>query len=246
MIVIPAVDLRGGLCVRLVQGRKEDETIYAEKPYTMANRWEDEGATFLHVVDLDGAFAGKPLNLPAIREIVGTVKIPVEVGGGIRTLEAAAKLLSLGVARVILGTRAATDPDFVKRAVERFGGERVVAGIDARRGFVATEGWTQKTSVDAASLALNLKEAGVMRIIYTDVLRDGMLTGPNFEETRNLARKTKLKVILSGGISRLEDVRQAARLEPDGVEGMIIGKALYEGRLDLRAVIREAGKAGAE
>lgn len=246
MLVIPAVDIRGGFCVRLIQGRKTDETIYSEDPSAMAKKWESEGAAFLHVVDLDGAFEGEPRNLKAIREIMGAVSIPVEVGGGIRTMDAIAKILSLGVERVILGTRAAMDPEFVKEALERFDARRIVAGIDAHNGLVSTEGWTKRTDIDAVSLALQMKDTGVIRVIYTDVQRDGMLTGPNITGTRRLAIESKLKIILSGGISSLDDVRRVARLEADGIEGMIIGKALYEGRLLLTEVIRETGSVTSE
>jgi phosphoribosylformimino-5-aminoimidazole carboxamide ribotide isomerase len=237
MIIIPAIDLKEGRCVRLLQGRKEDETVYSDDPAAVARRWQDEGATYLHLVDLDGAFEGGSRNLGAITRILEAVAIPVELGGGIRSLDAVSRLLSLGLDRVILGTVAVRQPEVVRAAVERFGPDRIVVGIDAKGGRVAVKGWVETTEVGAVDLALRMKALGVRRVVYTDIATDGMLAGPNVEATGALARTTDLKVIASGGISSLDDLRKVATLEPFGVEGVIVGKALYEGRVGLREAI---------
>ncbi len=238
MTILPAIDLKEGRCVRLLQGRKEDETVYSDDPAAMARRWQDEGATYLHLVDLDGAFEGASRNLSAVKDILKAVTIPVELGGGLRSLDAVARLLSLGLDRVILGTVAVREPEVVGEAVVRFGPERVVVGIDAKGGQVAVEGWAETTGVSAADLALRMKGLGVRRVVYTDIATDGMLAGPNLEATKALAVETGLKVIASGGISSVDDLRRAAALEPFGVDGVIVGKALYEGRVDLREAIK--------
>jgi phosphoribosylformimino-5-aminoimidazole carboxamide ribotide isomerase len=238
MTILPTIDLKEGRCVRLLQGRKEDETVYSDDPTAMARRWQDEGATYLHLVDLDGAFEGASRNLAAIRRILETVTIPAELGGGVRSLDDVSRLLALGLDRVILGTVAVREPEVVRAAVERFGPERVVVGIDAKGGRVAVKGWVEATEVGAVDLALRMKALGVRRVVYTDIETDGMLAGPNVEATGALARTTGLKVIASGGVSSLDDLRRVAALEPAGVDGVIVGKALYEGRVDLREAIR--------
>jgi len=234
MQIIPAIDLKNGKCVRLLQGKKDRETIYSDDPVQMALRWQREGATYLHLIDLDGAFEGQSRNVEAIRSIVEATDVPAELGGGIRTMGTISRLLSLGLDRVILGTVAITEPDLVRRAIERFGPKKIVVGIDAKKGKVAVKGWEETSEVSALELALRMKAFSVERIIYTDISRDGMMTSPNAAATKQLARQSGLKVIASGGISSLGDVQKVADLEPYGVDGMIIGKALYEGAIDLK------------
>jgi len=238
VIVIPAIDLREGRCVRLLQGRKEDETVYSDDPPAMARRWRDEGAAYLHLVDLDGAFNGASVNEEAVAGILGAVDIPAELGGGIRSLDDVSRLLALGLDRVILGTVAVREPEVVRAAVERYGPDRIVVGIDAKEGRVAVKGWAETTEVGAVDLALRMKAIGVRRVIYTDISTDGALAGPNVEGTGALAVETGLRVIASGGISSLDDLRRVGTLEPLGVEGVIVGKALYEGRVGLREAIK--------
>ena len=237
MTIIPAIDLRQGRCVRLLQGRKEDETVYSENPGEVARQWQEQGADYLHVVDLDGAFEGASRNLAAITRILETVTIPAELGGGVRSLDDVSRLLSLGLDRVILGTVAVREPDVVRSAVERFGPDRVVVGIDAREGRVAVKGWVETTEVQAVDLAMQMKVFGIRRVVYTEILVDSMLVGPNIEATKILAVETGLKVIASGGISSIDDLKRVAELEPVGVDAVIVGKALYEGRVDLREAI---------
>ncbi len=239
MIIIPAVDIRNGYCVRLEKGKKDKEKKYSEHPYKMALKWEKAGAKFLHVVDLDGAFTGEPRNLDAVREILENIKIPVELGGGMRTMNSITQALSLGIKRVILGTKAANDPDFVKKALDRFGSDHIVMGIDAKKRKVSIEGWTGKTGLKAVDLALQMKDIGIERVIYTDIDRDGMLVGPNITQTIRFAGKTGLKVILSGGITTVEDVKKVVSHESEGIEGMIIGKSLYEGHIRLKDALWE-------
>ncbi|MCD5406247.1 MAG: 1-(5-phosphoribosyl)-5-[(5-phosphoribosylamino)methylideneamino]imidazole-4-carboxamide isomerase [Desulfotomaculum sp.] len=226
MLVIPAIDLRNGKCVRLIEGRLDRETIYSEQPVEMARHWQESGAKYLHIVDLDGAFAGTLKNLPVIKEIVTGFKIPVQVGGGIRDLETIQMLLDLGVQRVILGTAAIAQPEVVRQAVQQFG-EQVVLGIDARDGMVAVQGWAVASDITVLDLANQMKAIGIKRVIFTDIRRDGTLKGPNLEATGELARQTGLKVIASGGVSSLEDLRKVKQLAGDGVEGVIVGQALY-------------------
>jgi len=237
MLALPAVDLKGGRCVRLVQGMREREKVYSEDPVQVALRWQEEGAEFLHVVDLDGAWEGMPKNWDVVRGILDAVEVPVQLGGGLRSLETVERVLEAGVERVILGTAAVAEPEVVAEALRRFGPERVVVGIDVRGGEVAVRGWTEGTEVHPAELGVRMRELGVARALYTDISRDGTLSGPNVEAIRKFAEATGLRVIASGGISSLEDVRRVAALEPYGVEGMVLGKALYEGRLSLREVL---------
>lgn len=240
MLVIPAIDLRNGKCVRLVEGKLASETVYSDNPAEMARKWEELGAGFLHLVDLDGAFAGKPENIEAIRSIVSSVSVPLELGGGIRDMDTISQYLEMGISRVILGTAAVANPELVKVACARYGSERIVLGVDAKGARVAIQGWDSTVTKSAVELALEMKELGVSRIIYTDISRDGTLKGPNLENTRDIAEKTGLKVIASGGISCLEDIKAVKGLEQFGVEGVITGKAIYDGRLDLSQAIAVA------
>jgi phosphoribosylformimino-5-aminoimidazole carboxamide ribotide isomerase len=237
MIVIPAIDLKGGKCVRLLQGRMEDATVYGDDPAAMALRFEKMGAEMIHVVDLDGAFAGSQKNLDSIRKILDTVNIPIEVGGGIRNMTAIDGLLKLGVSRVILGTIAVEDPALLVLACKKHP-KRIVAGIDAKDGMVAVRGWGDVSGVRAEELALQMEEAGVVAIIYTDISRDGMLTGHNVEATMNLAGHVQVPIVASGGVKDINDVKALMAIESMGIEGVITGKAVYEGTLDLKAAIK--------
>ncbi|NLN07549.1 MAG: 1-(5-phosphoribosyl)-5-[(5-phosphoribosylamino)methylideneamino]imidazole-4-carboxamide isomerase [Firmicutes bacterium] len=232
MVIIPAIDIRGGRCVRLVRGEKERETVYADDPVTVACEFAAAGAKRLHVVDLDGAFAGQMQNGGLIAGIVQAVKIPVQVGGGIRTRQAAEALLDCGVSRVILGTAAVTDPQLVSDLCTRYSG-RIMAGIDARDGMVAIRGWVEEADLTAMELARRLADLGITEIVYTDILRDGTLTGPNLKALREMATSVPVEVIASGGISSLEDIRQLLPLRRLGVKGVIIGQAFYTGKISL-------------
>lgn len=236
MIIFPAIDLRGGKCVRLIQGDFDKETVYSDDPQATALKWQAAGAKFLHVVDLDGARAGSPKNLDAIKKILDAVAIPIEVGGGIRTLDDMEQLLSLGVRRVILGSIAVENPALVAEAVQRFG-DRIVVGIDARNGFVAVHGWEQSSSVKVVDLARQIVAAGVKTIIYTDISKDGMLSGVNAEAFTELAKKSGAEIVASGGVKSIEDIRA---LKSAGVAGVIVGKAIYTGSLDLKSAIELA------
>jgi phosphoribosylformimino-5-aminoimidazole carboxamide ribotide isomerase len=240
MIVIPAVDIKDGKSVRLLQGRMEDATIYSDTPWKMALRWEEEGGKILHIVDLNGAFEGYGVNDSVVREILDHVHVPVELGGGIRDMSRIDNLLAMGVRRVILGTAAVEDPVFVQAAVEEYGPERILVGIDAKNGMAATRGWASNGARPAVELGLEMKKLGIERIVYTDISRDGMLTGPNIPETERIARETGLKVIASGGVSSLEDIRALKNIETSGVDSVIVGKALYEGKFKLGNAIEAA------
>ncbi|OUM88083.1 MAG: 1-(5-phosphoribosyl)-5-[(5-phosphoribosylamino)methylideneamino]imidazole-4-carboxamide isomerase [Bacillus thermozeamaize] len=235
--IYPAIDLRGGQCVRLFQGDYAQETVYGD-PVEAALRWQSQGAEWLHVVDLDGAKSGHPVNLDAIEAIVRHVSIPVQVGGGLRKLEHLEMLFERGVRRVILGTAAIENPELVKRALENYGGQRVAIGLDARDGYVATWGWLNKSRVRAEELARQLAANGAETFIFTDISRDGTLSGPNLEAIRSLAQTGAGEVIASGGVSRLEDLSALCQLSPLGVRGVIIGKALYSGAFSLKEAIR--------
>lgn len=236
MLVIPAVDIRGGRCVRLYMGDKDRETVYGD-PVEMAMKWQELGAKRLHVVDLDGAFQGVPVNLAVVREICSALSIPVEVGGGIRSLKTIEVLLGAGVEWAILGTMLVEDQRMAREAARSFEGH-LIAGIDARSGRVAVKGWEEGTSLDALELARWCEGEGFSAIIYTDISRDGTLAGPGLEETARIAREVSVPVIASGGVSSLEDLLEVAKLEPLGVMGVIVGKALYDGRVDLREAQR--------
>lgn len=238
MLVIPAIDLRNGKCVRLVEGKLENETVYSDDPAEMARKWEGLGAGFLHLVDLDGAFAGKPCNTKAVETILKAVSMPTELGGGIRDMDTVTAYLEMGVSRVILGTAAISNPGMIKEACRKFGGDRIVLGVDAKDGMVAIHGWDSTVTKTAVELANEMKELGIERVIYTDIKRDGTLKGPNIESTKDLAVRTGLAVIASGGISCLDDIRAVKELETFGVDSVITGKALYDGRLDLAEALR--------
>lgn len=239
MIIFPAIDICGGRCVRLTEGRFDQETVFADDPSEMAARWSAAGAEYLHVVDLDGALAGAGRNLPAIKKILEHAAMPVQVGGGIRTLAAAAKLLDMGVSRVILGSVAVRDPKLVAAACKQFPGQ-VVVGIDAKDGKAAIEGWGVSGGIDAVELAQKMAACGVEHIIFTDISRDGKLSGVNVEATAVLARKSGVKIIASGGVASLEDIRSLQQYAGDGIEGCIIGKAIYTGAVDLKEALRVA------
>ena len=236
MIVIPAIDLKEGRCVRLEQGLMEKDTVYSDDPAAQARIWQEQGGELLHIVDLDGAFAGIPRNGEAIRAIVGALDIPTEVGGGIRDLKTIESYLDLGVSRVILGTVAKENPALVAEACRIFPG-KIVVGIDARGGKVAVRGWADVTEKDASEMAREMEGYGVEAIIYTDIARDGMMQGPNIEATRDLAASISIPVIASGGVSRLQDIENLMEIESAGVVGVITGKAIYTGALDLREAV---------
>lgn len=230
MKLYPAIDLKDGKCVRLLQGDYEAVTVYGTNPSKMAQKWEALGGDFLHIVDLDGAKVGKAVNQEAITQIIEAIQIPIEVGGGIRSMEDIGAQLNLGVHRVILGSAAIRNKALVKEALEVFGPDRVVVGVDAKEGRVAIEGWLEVTDISALEFCKELEKMGVQTVIYTDIAKDGMMQGPNLEETKKIVDHTQLKVVASGGVSCLEDLEA---LEKIGVEGAIIGKALYTGAIDL-------------
>ena len=238
--IIPAIDLKGGQCVRLKQGLANEETVYSDSPAEMAQHWEKEGGEFLHVVDLDGAFQGKPVHVEQLKAICEAVQMPVEIGGGIRTDEDIEMLLATGVARVILGTRACEHPEELARLVEKFGGERIVVGIDARDGKVQTKGWVETTGVNAVDLAKQVDAAGVGTIIYTDTSRDGMMVGVNAFEMGKICLAVKCEVVASGGVSSLEDVKRLVALNCANLTGAIVGKALYEETVTVKQLTKAA------
>lgn len=240
MLIFPAVDIKEGRCVRLVQGRKDRETVYSLEPREMAQVWERQGAEWIHVVDLDGAFSGVPRNRDIIKDMVTRLNIPIQLGGGIRDMAIARCFLNLGVSRIIIGTRALDDRVFVESLLKEFGPDRVVIGIDARDGMVAVKGWVDVTGVPALDLALEMKSLGIARLVYTDISRDGELKGPNLPATEALAKGSGLSVIASGGVSSVRDIEKLRQIP--GIEGAIIGKALYEGRLSLGEALNAAGK----
>jgi len=236
MILYPAIDLKDGRCVRLVQGDMEQATVFAETPADQAAIFEKAGFPWLHVVDLNGAFAGHPVNAEAVKSILKRVKIPVQLGGGIRNLETIEFWLSAGVTRVILGTIALRDPRLVKEACRTFPGQ-VAIGIDAKNGKVAVEGWAEVSDQETLNVARWFEDAGVSAIIYTDISRDGMMQGPNFKETIALAEQISTPVIASGGIRSLMDIARYKAAEPAGIEGMIIGRALYDGEISFKEAL---------
>jgi phosphoribosylformimino-5-aminoimidazole carboxamide ribotide isomerase len=235
MIVIPAIDLKDGRCVRLFQGEMDKETVYFADPLDAAKHWASEGAELIHVVDLNGAVEGRPAHTREIAAICRNISIPVELGGGLRSLEAVAEAFTLGVARAIIGTAAYDDPKFLREACEKFPG-KIIVGIDARGGKVAVKGWKETTALDAVDLARRVEADGASRIVYTDIARDGTREGLNIEETRRVAQAVKIPVIASGGVGTLDDIRRLKEIERDGVEGVIVGRALYTGAVRLREV----------
>jgi phosphoribosylformimino-5-aminoimidazole carboxamide ribotide isomerase len=241
MDVIPAIDLLEGRCVRLYQGDYAQSQVFDENPVAVARQWAEQGATWLHLVDLDGAKAGHPVNQQAIEAIVRAVDIPVQVGGGLRDRSAVADLLARGVRRVILGTVAVEQPELVEHLCQEFPGQ-IVVGIDARSGKVATRGWLETSEVEAVALAQQMAAAGVAAIIYTDIHRDGTLQGPNKDALRELASAVAVPVIASGGISSTSDLLSLLSLEPLGVTGAIVGRALYTGAVSLKEAIRAVGQ----
>ena len=243
MIIFPAIDIRGGKCVRLLKGDFEKETVFSDKPEEMAKKWQAQGAEFLHLVDLDGALAGKSQNLATVEKILAVVDIPVELGGGIRTLESIDEVLALGVRRVILGSVAVRDPELVKTACAKYG-DRIVVGIDAKDGIVAVDGWGVSGDVEATALAKEMKKAGVKTIIYTDISRDGTLSGVNVEATAKLARESGVAIVASGGVKSIADIEALKPYEKAGIEGVIVGKSIYMGTLDLAEAIEIAAKEG--
>jgi phosphoribosylformimino-5-aminoimidazole carboxamide ribotide isomerase len=238
MVIYPAIDIKDGECVRLIQGDLNKATTYYSDPVVAAEKWESLGADCIHVVDLNGAVEGKLYNMGAVRAILAKVKIPVQLGGGIRNLNTIADLLSAGVEWVVLGTAALEDKNLVKAAIGEFG-SRIVIGIDARDGYVAIEGWKKLSSVKAMDFARNMEELGVKRVIYTDISRDGMLKGPNIESIGRMIENTGVEVIASGGISSNDDLVELKKI---GVYGAIVGKALYSGKVDLKEAIRILGE----
>ncbi len=239
MIIFPAIDIRKGHCVRLVKGDFNQETIFADDPSAMAEKWTKAGTEFIHVVDLDGALAGSSQNMAPISKILSKTKVPIQVGGGIRTIANMERLFDLGVNRVILGSIAVKNPQLVKEACAKFPG-KIVAGIDAKNGIVAVEGWGISGDMQALDLAKAMGQAGVEHIVFTDIARDGMLQGVNVEATAELAEKSGLKIIASGGVAGLSDIEKLKSYEKAGIEGCIIGKALYTGAVDLAAAIKLA------
>lgn len=237
MLILPAIDLRNGKCVRLKQGRPEQETVYDSDPAGMARSFVADGARMLHLVDLDGAFDGKSGNLESIEAIRAAVGIPLELGGGLRSLEDIEAMFALGVDSVILGTVAVNDPETAMAALEKYGPGRIQIGIDARDGLVAVKGWSEVTGLEAVVFAREWKERGIERVIFTDIATDGMLGGPNLAAIGNFAEAAGLRVTASGGVSSKADVLSIAALEPAGVDRVIIGKAFYEGTLKLAEVV---------
>lgn len=233
MILFPAIDIRGGKCVRLIQGDYAQEIVYNDSPTDMAQEWQRQGAEYIHVVDLDGAKTGDSANKLAIEAIAKAVTIPVQVGGGIRTMDIVDSHIKSGVARVIIGTAAIQDPEFLKQAVEKYG-DQIAVSIDARNGLVATDGWTETSDVKAVDLLQDLVGIGVKTVVYTDIMKDGMLQGPNFEELQTMNEASSIDIIASGGVSTESDI---TTLAAHNMYGAIIGKALYEGNLSLEKLL---------
>ena len=238
MLLIPAIDLRNGFCVRLLQGESDKETVYSNDPAAMAITFEEAGAKRLHLVDLDGAFQGEGANISSIRSILKIVSIPVQIGGGLRTEEDIDRMLALGVSAVIVGTMAVKHPDVLEKLLKKYTDEQIILGIDARNRKVSIEGWKESTEIQDVKFALRWKNSGIKRVVFTDISRDGMLSGPNLAALREMAEHTGLKIVASGGISSMDDLEQLKTLEPNGVDQAISGKAIYEGKIDLRKVFK--------
>ncbi|MBN1863674.1 MAG: 1-(5-phosphoribosyl)-5-[(5-phosphoribosylamino)methylideneamino]imidazole-4-carboxamide isomerase [Victivallales bacterium] len=245
LMVIPAIDLRGGKCVRLLRGNYGEETVYSDNPADQAMLWQDGGAEFIHLVDLDGAREGEPKNLDVVASIAAAVSVPCELGGGIRSTETARRVLECGIARVILGTLACLDPETVRKMLEQFGPEKIIIGIDAKNGTAAISGWLKDSGMDSFKLAAEFADAGIKRIIYTDIATDGMLTGPNIEAQATLCDKVpRCNVIASGGVSSPSDITKLAKLNKHNLEAVIVGKALYERKASLQDFINAAKNIG--
>ena len=238
MKLYPAIDIKDGRCVRLQQGRFDQVKVYYESPAEVAALWEEKGASFLHLVDLDGALKGRSANADCIRQIVETVKIPTELGGGIRSLRDIEEVLELGVYRAIIGTKAVEDPNMLHEAVKQFGAEHIAVGIDAKNGMVAVNGWEQVSQVSAMDLALQMKEMGVQTIIYTDISKDGMLSGVNGEQLDAINRAVSCGIIASGGVKSIADIELCKQLN---LYGVICGKSIYSGSLNLAEAVAKAG-----
>jgi phosphoribosylformimino-5-aminoimidazole carboxamide ribotide isomerase len=241
VLIIPAVDIKAGRCVRLEQGVMDRETVFSEHPEQMAVQWEMMGAEKLHLVDLDGAVSGRPVNKVPIQRITASISIPVEVGGGIRSLDTIEEYIGLGVDEVIIGSAAYKDPDLVQAACERFPG-RIIVGIDVKDERVAVQGWTELTGVSALAIAKACEARGVTSLIYTDIARDGMKSGPNIESIRNFATATSLPVIAAGGVSTMQDIEELVALQADGLRGIIVGRALYDGAIQLEDILHVVNK----
>ena len=233
MRIIPAIDLKNGRCVRLIQGKENQETVYGEDPVEKALSFEAQGAEQIHLVDLDGAFRGKSKNLEQVERIARAVRVPLELGGGIRSLDDISRVFDLGVSFVIIGTIAVKNPKILEEAIQKFENQ-LILGLDAKDGKVAVSGWVEITEFSDEEFAIQWKQLGIDRVIYTDIARDGMLKGPNLSSLQRMAISTGLKVTASGGVSSLDDIKQLAELERDGVDEVIVGKAIYERQLDLK------------
>ncbi len=242
MQLLPAIDLKGGKVVRLLRGDFKKETVYSEDPVAVAKQWEEEGARWLHVVDLDGAFRGEPVNLDKVKAVTSSVECSVECGGGIRKPELIEKLLSFGVKRVILGTRAIVSESFLKECVLEFG-DRIAVSIDARDNKLTTHGWTETVSMDAPTMAKRLEELGVSLVICTDIQKDGALEGPNLSLYQKITKASEIPYIVSGGVSSLEDIRSLYRLKPRLPWGVIVGRALYDKKFSLQEAMRDVSQA---
>ena len=238
MLLIPAIDLKDGRCVRLLQGEADAQTIYSNDPVEMAISFEDAGAKRLHLVDLDGAFRGKGANMASIRSILKNISIPVQFGGGLRNAENIEQMFELGVSSVIVSTMAVKNSEVLEEIILRYSGKRIFLGVDARNRKVSIEGWQEGTEIDDVELALRWKNHGIQRIVFTDIARDGMLSGPNLEALGDFARRTGLKIVASGGVSSMEDLELLKTLEKDGVDQVICGKAIYEGKLNLKEIFK--------
>ena len=234
MILIPAIDLKEGKCVRLQQGEMHRDTVFSDRPVEMADRWVNEGCKRLHIIDLDGAFAGKPLNAEIVREACEKhPDLPIQIGGGIRNMETIEGYVNAGVSWCIIGTQAVRDPSFVKQACKEFPG-KIIVGLDAKKGMVAVEGWAETSDISAVDLGKEFENDGVAAIVYTDIARDGMMQGVNILETQQLAQAISIPVIASGGMTNMDDVKAVQAAEKDGVMGAILGRSLYDGTIDLK------------
>lgn len=240
MLIIPAIDLREGQCVRLIQGDPKQVTVFSDDPVETAKQWEELGAPVIHLVDLDGAFVGEPQNLNVVKQISRAVSVPLQLGGGIRSMDMVERVLDAGVQRVILGTAAIAEPDLVQEACRRYG-EKIAVGIDSKDGLVAVEGWESTVEKTFLELGQEVKDWGVTRIIFTDTRRDGTMRGPNLESIRLIAEKLGIKIIAAGGVSSMDDLWALKELEPIGLEGVIVGKALYMGTVELGEAVRLFG-----